>query len=100
MNNSFKSNNEKNSERSIEKRFANNNKQNTNMVYLGYKKKKINLKSGLDNMPFNSFFAYYNQPQNAPRKFMSLSEIEYLESNIALINSFFFFSLSQQIKDK
>lgn len=39
MNNSFKSNNEKNSERSIEKRFANNNKQNTNMVYLGYKKK-------------------------------------------------------------
>ena len=90
MNNSFKSNNEKNSEMSIEKRFVNNNKQNTNMVYLGYKKKKINLKSGLDNMPLNSFFAYYNQPQNAPRKIMSLSEIEYLESNIALINSFFF----------
>ena len=68
----------------------NNYKQVYNSMYLGYKRKKVNTKDSLDNMSINNFLSYYSQPQNAPRKILSLCEIVYFESNISLINTFFF----------
>ena len=68
----------------------NNNKQVYNSIYLGYKRKNVNTKDSLDNISVNNFLSYYSQPQNAPRKILSLSEIVYFESNISLINTFFF----------
>jgi hypothetical protein len=67
----------------------NNNKQVYNSIYLGYKRKNVNTKDSLDNISVNNFLSYYSQPQNAPRKILSLSEIVYFESNISLINTFF-----------
>ena len=72
----------------------NNYKQVYNSMYLGYKRKKVNTKDSLDNMSINNFLSYYSQPQNAPRKILSLCEIVYFESNISLINTFFFYFLS------
>ena len=72
-----------------DKRFI-NHKQSYNSMYLGYKRKNVNTKDSLDNISINNFLSYYSQPQNAPRKILSLSEIVYFESNISLINTFFF----------